>query len=289
MKQPYGNSLPGSPTTGDICFRDDGTLHFCYTDGVWTGIGGSGGSSISEQYYDQVPLALVGTPVLTSNFIGLAKRKSPFLTNNYGTYALARWRIWEFNYTGTVVNSWENLQFATAADLYSFLSTNAVTSGGMYSNSIVGLVYDIIDTESPAITKIYGMNTFYSLLRGTRAYKRGNLRSVEGDASGPYLRWGGFSSWFEDLCNQGLGLPAGYAWNPADQAFKSIWFPRGGGQKLYGLPPEGFSSFLITSGRREWAWGTMSWQDTPSGSPLMYENQGGLQAIWCLFRYRFVD
>jgi len=278
MKQPYGNSLPASPTVGDVMFLDDNTLYFCYSAGTWTAISGASGASETRQEYDSVPLAIAkGTADTQSAFIGLVRRQAPHI-RSYTNYSQCKWDLWEFSDAGVAINSWSGQQFDTEADLYTFLAANAVVVGGFYDNFIVGLIYDVVDEESPRITKMYGMNTFYSLLRGRRNYKAGLSFTC---ADSDNIHWSGLGAWFEDLCQAGMGLPAWYTWNAADHAERVLWFPRSGSRKLYGLPPEGFTSAISTLGgdRNNWAWGTSSWQ--VAAVPNTYENDGGLQTIWC--------
>jgi len=277
MKQPYGSTLPVGPTAGDVAFLTDGTIHFCYLDGVWTAVGGGSGSAQLQQQYDQLILTKAGdTSTLQSNFLSITQRKSPHI-RSYTFYSQCRWDIFEFDSGASLVNSWSGMQFSSIGDAYTFLAANAVTGGGVYTNNIVARIYDVIDSASPRITKIYGMNTFYSNLRGRRNYKTGYVVACENTAT----NWAGLPAWFEDLCNQGMGLPAGYTWNAADNAERVLWFARNdGGRKRYGLPKTGFSSNIGgNNGRREWDWGTSSWINTPV--PNTYVNSGGKLAIWC--------
>jgi len=314
MKQPYGNALPAAPTRGDSCFRDDGTLHFCYTDGVWTQI--SGGASAFTDLTD-APASYVGqagnvvsvnpgetglqfspaggtsrleygtavvvqgdsTNCIRIDFPPEVNRHAADMYNHPGEY-FGKCKFDVFEITGgtpaSIVNSWLGQSFANIAALYAFILANFIPGSGPGRVANWALIkwYDEIDDTYPQISKIWGINKFYSMLRGREHY-RDSIYCLTPEC----IRWNRLALWFEDLCNQNVGFGPGHTYNPNDE--KAIWVSRNE-KKMYGLPRAGFTSFITSAGdRRIWDWGSSSFDPLPV--PVAYVNtpSWGLPLMYC--------
>jgi hypothetical protein len=133
--------------------------------------------------------------------------------------------------------------------------------------------YDTIDDTLPHINKIWGINVFYSMLKGNSAY-----RTMFPCLNAAGIQWPTFPAWFDSLCNANIGFGPGHAYAPNDE--KAVWLARNE-KKMYGLPRDGFTSMLGSAGGRyAWDWGSSSFGPIPavrgyrnvpsSGDPLVF-------------------
>jgi hypothetical protein len=61
-----------------------------------------------------------------------------------------------------------------------------------------------VDSAVPVIDKMWGINTFYSMLKGRRGYRR-NHPSLDQNR----INWPHFAAWYASLANQDVGIPIG--------------------------------------------------------------------------------
>ncbi len=165
----------------------------------------------------------------------------------------------------SVYSTWEKLQFADVAAMYTFIRDNfaeSISNPGTPARHAYVRVYDMVGPQVPNIDKIYGINKFYSVLRGSKNYR-----------SNPYCltstpSWDFFAPWFNDLCNQNFGFGSGHTYSAGDES--ALWLSRNE-RKRYGLPHPGFSSYLQSNvDRAIWNWGDSSFSSLPT--PTRYDN-----------------
>lgn len=275
MKQPHGSVLPASPTAGDSCFLSDGTLHFCFVDGVWVQISGGGGGSTQE--YGSFCCCRAEESWLISGFPEYVGYHAADIYWNSATYQDCYWDILEISDGGVAQNQWLRQKFASQADIYIFIRANfeeSLSNPNTPRYHAYLRVYDVVGTSVPNIDKIYGMNLFYSMLRGKKNYRK-NKKCIENEPS-----WNDFQSWFDDLCNHNMGFGPGHTYSSNDE--KALWLSRTDA-KRYGLPVPGFSSQVTTPGSRyAWDWGSSDFLSLPT--PTTYINTpspSGLRMTWC--------
>ena len=258
MKQPHGPALPGAPTAGDSCFLSDGTLHFCFVDGVWVQISGGGGGGTTLDY-GSFCCCRAEESWLGSGFPEYVGYHAADIYWNQLTYLNCYWDVLEISEGGAVQHQWLRQKFASVADIYVFIRANFVESGMNPNTPLHNAylrVYDVVGSSVPKIDKVYGMNMFYSMLRGRKNYRK-NPCCLEAEPM-----WNDFRAWFADLCTQGLGFGPGHIYGPNDE--KAFWLSRTD-VKRYGLPKEGFNSWITTSGGRYiWDWGSSSFSPIPA-------------------------
>lgn len=171
------------------------------------------------------------------------------------SYRYCFWDITQID--GVVINQWRRLRFASWASLYSFLQANAAQSGGFYSGHIVGRVYDIVGPNIPSVHKIYGVNKYYSVLRGRHKYLDTRTQTMAQGA----MTWTSRVLWIESLKNQQLSFIGG-PHNP--NSFGAVWFSRTMTRQLYRQPVTGFTlGSLGGLGRYVWDWGSSDWSPCP--------------------------
>jgi len=178
------------------------------------------------------------TSVTQLGFSGIVVKQHPDLMGlNFDRYRRCSWDIYEIG-----GNSWSGLSFSTESALYAFLAANAAQTGGYYSRNIMATVYDTVDATIPVVNKMWGINTFYSMLKGRKRYND-NRQTLGRDL----INWPQFEDWFQAVCSRGLGLPAGaYAVNRE----RALWLTRSN-RTRYGMPTEGITlNSLSTTGDR---------------------------------------
>jgi len=96
------------------------------------------------------------------------------------------------------------LSFASFPAMYTWLqdSANGISfSGGKYDNNVKAVFYDEIDFSIDPLTKIYGKNMFYSVLKGKAngygIYKSGG--SSDNRSTIYNTNWSNIDSWVEDV------------------------------------------------------------------------------------------
>jgi len=276
MKQPYGSTLPVAPTVGDVVYLDDGSIHFCFADGVWTAVGSAGTAGGGTFQYGTFGFAIANeTGLARSNFPEWVRYKAADIFGNEALYYRCQWDIMEVDDGGTIYNVWEGQTFADTAALYAFVSANfpAGSSPGTPGNHAVAKVYDVIDPTVPKIDKIWGINSFYSMLKGRSSYRNPKY-CINGTPN-----WSDFSNWFEDLCDQNIGFGTGHTYVANDE--RALWFSRTD-KKLYGLPTPGYSCNLGTNGSR-WVWnnGAVDFITLPAVRSYHNNPSSGEQRLYC--------
>ena len=280
MKQPYGIALPVAPTQGDVCFLEtgpsSGETHFCFADGVWTLISGAGGGTSRIEYGSACVLIGEQTNWNQASLPGAVRGTATDLQDNPGVYfGTCKWDLFEIESGGTIVNTWSGLDFANAADLYTFIRANftpGVAPNTAANNACVRF-YDVIDDAVPKVNKIWGINTFFSMLKGRRRYRDTTLGAI------PPCGWTSFAPWFTDLCNQGIGFGPGHTYALGDEG--ALWTSRNE-PKTHGLPRAGFvSTVQVVSNRRIWDWGASDFSVMPGPGDYANNPSFGALKIYC--------
>ncbi|RLC87093.1 MAG: hypothetical protein DRJ03_06940 [Chloroflexi bacterium] len=251
-------------------------MHFCYVDGTWTQISGGGGGTVS---YGSTCIAKADTDSWNrTTFPDWMSYPAADLRANSSTYmAHAFFDVIEVDDSPTVHNTWTKMQFADVDALYSFVRANcteSVGNPGTPEYHIYIRYYDVIGAAVPKIDKIYGMNTFYSMLKDAQSYKR-NGYCINGQPA-----WDDFPAWFADLCNQNMGFGGGHIYSAGDE--RALWLARTN-VKMYGLPRPGFTSAITTNGGRGiWDWGSSDFTALPATNG--YDNTAapsGSRRLYC--------
>lgn len=280
MKQAQGAVLPASPTIGDICsLTTDDTMHYCKADGVWTQIAGGGGGGGGTIEYGSCCALTAGLTLWLGNiFPAQVERQFVHFWAHHNYYADCFIDVFEIEDGGVVHNEWLEQKFADSTAFMAFVRANFSETPWNPNTPLYNCyirVYDIIDPEIPKLDKIYGNNTFYSMLKGKSRYKR-TVYTVDGNI----CNWSQLGPWFEDLCNANIGFGPGHSYSLGDE--KALWFSRTQ-TKMYGMPPSGFScDIAVNGGRRIWNWGASDFDPIPvvtgyhnspiSGDPLLFCN-----------------
>jgi hypothetical protein len=202
------------------------------------------------------------TTVVPGAFAGTAADLYHNPSNYFGK---CKWDLFEVDFSNVVLNSWLGMDFADADALYTFIRAN-FTPHPFTPNTAAyhGYIkyYDEIDETLPRIDKIWGINTFFSMLKGRRSYRH-NYYSLDVSR----INWSQFPTWFDDLGNQSIGFGPGHTFNPNDE--KAIWVSRND-KKVHGLPVPGFQITPgVSGGRYIWDWGSSDFAPISMGS---YEN-----------------
>lgn len=187
--------------------------------------------TVQKIEYDTFRLATAPYTLTASRFFaGVAVRQGNDIALNYARYANCLWDIWEVGGTG----QWSGLTFDSAFDLYQFLDTNCEHNPGdptRYRYSIMGRLYDLVDTSVPMINKVWGINTFLSVLKDAKAYKKNTVVTAT-------AAWPQFATWFNTLASLKVGLPPGLVYSP--NAERLLWLSRTY-RTLYHMPHTGFT------------------------------------------------
>jgi len=326
MKQPYGNALPAAPTRGDSCFRDDGTLHFCFTDGVWTQISGGGGAAAFTDLTD-APASYLGQGgnIVTVNPGETGLQFSPAGVGGtqrieYGGACVA------FGSSQTDISSgvFPVGVNRPAADLYDH--------PGEYFGKCKFDVYEVLYNTPPGTVanswkglSFAGAAALYAFIRANfvpgsgpdrianDAWIRwydvvddnadiinkvygfnmfyGMLRGVkhyqDTQKSCAFANWVNFPAWFTDLCNRGVGFPPGYVYSMGTEQ-NALW-PSQTHAKMYGLPRPGFLTQPWAPGNR-WTYESLLGIFIPLPFPGMefqnFTGPGDHLAVWCTLDLR---
>jgi len=254
MKQSLGLVLPVGPTHGDVCFNTaSDTLYFCNVDGLWEAIGAKNIVPLSTVLIctaNFTPWADAAGPI--SDFPGHVALQLSFGYDEAQFSVLSRsfFDILEMADDGTIYNMWAGLKFTATAEVMAFIRANCEESTitpASPKHNVYMRVYDIVSNEVPKLNKIYGINRFYSLLKGRKQY-RNNKPSVDSFGTG----WTHFATWFDELSNQLIGFEPGHVYAAGDES--SIWMSMDD-RCRYGLPDDGFGVNLTNAGGRKiWDW-----------------------------------
>jgi len=273
-----------TPAIGEPCYETD-TNKMKIGDGVtiysllpyWPE------SAAAEQRieYGNVLLATrAGTPAANRVFQNWGGRFFNDIYENPTTYMRCHWDIWEDPTSGGT-GRWEGQRFATLADLYQFLDVNCQrysVDPNLFEHSIYACCYDIVDTSMTRINKVYGMNTFFSMLKGSHKYKTG-AKSVDINN----VNWTQFQTWFAELCNQNMGFGSGTTWSPG--AERALWLPRTS-VKMYGLPRNGFAcENVMPPDRWVWDWGSSDFSQIPAPGTYTHNTGAATNQIWCFINH----
>jgi len=141
-----------------------------------------------------------------------------------------------FEYNGwTLISSWVKQRFATRSDIYTFLSTRAMTSWGVYTNDIIAVVYDEIDNTIPAISRFYSNNRLYSSIKWRQHYLSWWFVS---NRLSPWQSYNPFITWMVQDIIRNMTTATTYNYNSADTPENVIWFPSNR-KLMYGWLPVG--------------------------------------------------
>lgn len=246
-----------TPTIVGQFYIDDVTNALWRATGLtavdWAQVSGGAGGASKVLSYGHFTAAIGNTTLWARVDWPLhVKSQAADLYDNFAEYVDCLWDIMEVDDGGNTNGVWIGRRFSTIAALYLFIAAHCVESGsnpGTPAYHVRVKVYDAINSDIDCIDKVWGMNNFYSMLRGRRTYRRTSCHAGDG-----FINWWLFPAWFEDLCNQNCGFGPGHAYSLGDEA--ALWWGRNE-KKTYGLPKPGFDSEItMGNGRFVWDWGS---------------------------------
>jgi len=174
--------------------------------------------------------------------------------------------IVEINDSHNQINAWYRRIFISEASIMAFCASVAQTGGGVFTNNIQIRFYDIVDFNIPRITKMYGINQFYSVLRGSRNYyPYGNNESRYIFPQAATHNWSGLQTFVQDVINVTVPPAAPYTYNALQNPEGAIWFPSSK-SGLYGHPNP--TTYVALDGgnargRRVYSTGSSSFEPAP--------------------------
>lgn len=250
-------SVANDPSSGIYFLADSDN----YTDyDSWIGSSGSpgppgpsGGGGAVKRSFGHVSVNVQETYPYTINNTIDHPRKARFferLSDNFTEYSNLLWSVKYENGT-----TYEGLQFSTKQEFVDFLNANTPHIGPVVQSAWVAELYALISADVGEINKMYGLNRFYSVLKGGGNYKS-PIKELN-EAAG----WSTADSFAEQIWNDFMGADWFAVSGGSDYTSgkRGIWFSQ---QKnniyaLYGTGhPIGFGNGI--SGNRMW------WNDTTS-------------------------
>lgn len=224
--------------------------------------------------YGQWIIALSGTTSdTTTHFMGggMQERWANNLWKLYSAhYVNCFVDLIEIDGSHNQVNAWYRKLFTSEAAIMAFCAANAVTGGGQFTNSIQARFYDIIDYDMPRITKMYGINQFYSVLRGSkRYYPSYDYRYIYPQAASH--SWSNMQSFVQDVINVTTPPASPYTYNALHNSEAAIWFSQSK-SGLYGLPNPGTVVQLAGNARNRkvFSTGSSDFEPAPGGGAFNY-------------------
>ncbi len=240
IHMPYRWVVPNEASRLSITTNQDGT-ELTPTDGlhckclqtdtkaeyVVIGINPVQWIKIGGDHSDRKVLFNVHVPQKTCDFTGdsalnapdiFFKRMPVNIAENSGSYDRCLWDIAEIDSGGNQVSSWIREQFADYTALIDFLNTTiAASTTNTYNLSISAYVDE--DASIAPFTKIYGINRFFSVLKGKENYKSSRFDSK---TIGESNMWEHLPVFITGLYDEFLGVPA----PPLSNALRTVWFPQ---------------------------------------------------------------
>jgi len=194
---------------------------------------GVGSESIKpRKYLDEIYFSLINAPkftninsILTDKYAPLLLGSESVYNNDWGPYIKFQLQ----NMTTGVIT--DNLDFPTVNDMLTWITANVNENLGLCTETIIARPYEIIDETIPVMTKMYGLNRFYSSLRGRRNYSSSTSTAVN-------------SADMETQCAQLYNGVWGTSFTNVDIDLGAIWLSAAK-KNLYGHP-----MFRITEGYR---------------------------------------
>lgn len=156
------------------------------------------------------------------------------------------WKLYADHYTNCFVdlveidgnhnqiNAWYRKRFTTEAAIMAFCAANAQSGGGQYTNNIQARFYDIVDYNIPRITKMYGLNQFYSVLKGSRRYWPAYDYRYLYPQAGAHS-WANCQAFVQDVISSTVPPASPHTYSALHNAEAAMWFSTSK-SGLYGLP-----------------------------------------------------
>jgi len=125
-----------------------------------------------RKYLDEIFLCYEDTevPSASIDIENHNKKNAPKLIEQWNSYWGPRTKVLVENLTDNI--KYDNLEFNTIDDMYNWMNDKHTenSSAGYSDQTFVARPYEIIDQTIPVITRMYGINRFFSALRGRRRY-----------------------------------------------------------------------------------------------------------------------
>lgn len=196
-------------------------------------------------FYETIPPGTDTRPTNTGVYGPILAKYAPTLAENWFPNNSVYWQADNFS-TGTQT---DRLTFNSISDLVTYKNENIAVDQFNNFETVAFRAYDDIDNQLPVISKVYGMNRFYSGLKGKNSYKSGapSLENLNTD------NWQESASLLQQMFNHFNSTLAPFA-DTSDfhtqNGLRTFWTTRNH-LKMYDFPPTGISFTLeIDSGRR---------------------------------------
>ncbi|RLC87094.1 MAG: hypothetical protein DRJ03_06945 [Chloroflexi bacterium] len=233
MKQTNGNALPLSPTVGDVFFRDDNTVHFCFVDGVWESIGGGGGGADSRIYYDTASAGYRNGryPYDTGQFNQTNASSAPRLVSNWSQFEDCFFDIENYSQNTTSTHS-----FPLKQDYVDWKNANMSHSGSPdhFEDEHCLKAYDVVDGNIPVVDRVYGMNNAYSGAKGGK-YKGFPNHMGHNGSFAQAVMYAVWANWWPALAGVGFTIAD---FGGGQQGRHACW-TSSNSNKLYSMPKVG--------------------------------------------------
>ena len=124
----------------------------------------------ARKYLDEFYLTLRWSepPASASELVSRSYKNAPLLMNKWDSYWGDKLKVQIEDTTTNVI--YDNLIFNTVQDMIDWTAANGTLNGLSADQTFVARPYETIDETIPVPTKMYGLNRFYSALRGGGNY-----------------------------------------------------------------------------------------------------------------------
>ncbi len=131
---------------------------------------GGAGAEKPRSYIDEFYFTIVNSSIPTDGNIlrSFNTKYASNLLSKWDAYWGPRIKIQLEDMTRNIIT--DGLSFPTLDSMVTWINANTTNTAGAADQTIVARPYETIDETIPVVTKLYGLNRFYSALRGKRRY-----------------------------------------------------------------------------------------------------------------------
>lgn len=143
-------------------------------------------------YYEELPFGNdISFPSSQNSLDFFVRKFMPSLENNFSTYQDSKWLFQDVNDSSIIE---ENLSFSSSQDIADWYNNNLQNNGSVFTQQTIARMYDEVDNNILPISKMYGMNRFFSGLKGRGNYKSGPSTAREINNS-----WSSINSYLKQM------------------------------------------------------------------------------------------
>jgi len=125
----------------------------------------------NRKYVDEIYITLKRHEEFSNSFEmeRFNDKYAPQLISNWDSYWGSRLKVQVEDITTHVI--YDNLSFDTTDDMYNWGSAHCTLDAlSTYNETLIARPYEVIDSSIPTPSKIYGLNRFYSSIKGRKNY-----------------------------------------------------------------------------------------------------------------------